>query len=438
MSYIFILLISEILLLLLAWRISGRDIFSCSVLTLFFFIASTIFFIIEQMLWAAELYEGVFWLFLFSFIAMLVSEYLARIQFNRQNKSFSKQYSIFEFKHCNLLICLYLAFSFLYLREIMKMGQSIGFNDLHAIGEVKENLEEMKGMNPIVRQSYKFVTAACYIHSLIFANNVLLAKDGVKRNVKHLLPLLAGCIITFASGGRLNIFKILIGFIFIFYIILKEERCWLESVNKNVLKIFTPIILAFIFFFMSVGHIVKNNADQRDSSQNVEYIAYYIGSPIQVFNLKMPSASKWKYDKFGGYTLAGLKSIVGIEDKNEEKIGNGMIYIGGNANKSGNAQTIFGGFFFDFGFVGCIVAMFLCYYLFNRYYYKNIVNSYTSYKRNKSLIIYAYFFSFIIALSFYDNTFYLVLSQTGILTLIVLLMMYYVYFKKLIITYGDR
>lgn len=50
------------------------------------------------------------------------------------------------------------------------------------------------------------------------------------------------------------------------------------------------------------------------------------------------------------------------DDIKAEKIGSGMVYLGGNSNKSGNAQTVFGSAYLDFGPLGMAIFIFLSYF----------------------------------------------------------------------------
>lgn len=439
MNNLLFLAFFSIVLWLFVLKKTHNEIFSSAAFTLLTVTIGIVLLYFQSLIWGVQISNKTTMLMVFGLLSLSFADLICFDKFSKKHpfvaqKTEKKRY--FAIRYCNFLLIFYIVATFLYAHEISKLGHMLGYNDLSAIGEVKANMDDLNAkMNPLIKQMYKVVTAASYIHSLIFANNVFLAKSHLKKEWKHLIPFLCTVIITLASGGRLNIFKTMVGLILVCYLYLRESSNWKRQYIRKVLKIGLPLSFGFVFLFSAVSLIVKNNASQRDKIATFEYVSYYAGSPIQVFNLKVEDGrSKWGYNRFGNYTFIGLYSMLGLDDDSKsEKIGNGMVYLGGNSNKSGNAQTVFGSAYLDFGAFGMTLFIFISYYLFGRYYYKYIVRSYSSYKRNKRLLIYVYCYVSIIALAFYDNCYWILLSTTGLLTLLVLLIMYWFYFKKLLI-----
>lgn len=437
MNSLLLLTAISAVLFLFVMKQTKCELFSCSALTLSTFSVSCILLYILSIVWDIYISEKTFTILLSGVITLTVADLLCYKKYkkglivNRQTYN-----TYFTIRYSNLFIISYILATVLYGWEIKQLGNSIGYNDLSAIGEVKASMEELNdNMNPFIKQMYKVVTASSYIHALIFANNYLLAKSTFKKEFKHLIPFLCTIVITLFSGGRLNIFKSMVGLIFIYYMILREKGQWQEKYLHKIIRIGIPLLVGFTLLFSAVGTIVKANAASRGEIETFEYLSYYAGSPIQAFNIKVEDGRKrWSYERFGNYTFSGLYKIVSADrDQRAENIGNGMVYLGGNSDKAGNAMTIFGGLYFDFGLIGMCLVIFIIYYFMGRYYYRNILNTYSSYKRNKKLIIYTYCYVSIIVMAFYDNCFYILLSTTGILTLCVLLLMYWVYFRKLVI-----
>ncbi|MBM6946177.1 MULTISPECIES: O-antigen polymerase [Bacteroides] len=436
MNNIITLAIVAFVISLMSYKKTNGEIMSCTFITSSLLCISSILLFTQSIVWGTSISEKALILLSFGLLAVFLGEFNAQALYKKQAQTKRIVYKYFSFKYCNILLCIYILFTILYAMEIKRLGSMLGFNDLTAIGEVKANMEELNdSMNPIIRQSYKIVTSAGYIHSLIFANNVFLIKKRWYKECKHLIPFICTIFITLASGGRLNIFKVMMGLIFISYIVLRESSQWQKKYIGKIFKIGVPFVFGFVILFSSVSLIVKSNADTREKSAVFDYISYYAGSPIQVFDIKVKDGrEKWSFSRFGNYTFSGIYKILGFnEDAKADKIGKGMVYLGGLSNKAGNAQTIFGAAYQDFGFIGMLLFMYITYFIFCKYYYKNILNSYSSYCRNKKLLIYTYCYVSIIVMAFYDNCFWILLSTTGLLTLIVLLFMYWFYFKKLII-----
>ena len=440
MTQFIILLVVTIFLFIVSIKVTKGELFACSSITLLSLIFAIALLFIISAVWRVELSSKSVWILCCAFVSLTLGDLLA---YRRNKPVYTTIYSpcYIRIKYNNFLLFVYIVATALYALEIKRLGASIGFNDLHAIGEVKDNMEELNSqMNPFIKQMYKVVTASSYLHSLIFANNVFLAKSRWTKELKHLTPFICTVVITLASGGRLNIFKVMVGAIFIIYMILRESSYWKEKYFSKIIKIGLPLIIGFILLFSAVGLIVKANASERNEINTFEYTAYYAGSPILVFDIKLnDGVKKWTYDRFGNYTLSGIYKILGLEkDKQSKNIGNGMVYLGGFSDSGGNAMTIFGGLYFDFGLIGMCIVLFLTYYYFSRYYYRNILKSYSSYQRNKKLMVYTYCYVSLIVMAFYDSCYYILLSTTGLLTLAVLLIMYWVYFKKLIIVHAVR
>lgn len=390
---------------------------------------------LQSVLWEIELYNTAFFLLVYGLVTITIADLYAQKKYRKRDCDKDMEYKYISIRFCGVLLFVYMLSTLFYSVENYRLGKMIGYDDLSAIGEVKANIEELSTqMNPIVRQMYKVVTSASYIHSFIFASNVFLAKSKWMKEIKHLIPFLCTIIITLASGGRLNIYKVMIGLIFIVYMILRESSHWKKLYIGAMLKIGVPLLLGFVILFSSVSLIVKNNADIREKKEAIEYISYYAGSPIQVFNIKIEDGrKKWASDIWGYGTFSGIYKLLGVEaDAKTKRNGSGMVDIGGVANYAGNAFTIFGRSYLDFGGVGMCIFMFISYFMFGRYYFKYLLNSYSSYKRNLRLMFYTYCYSSIIALAFYDNCYWILLSSTGLFTLLVLSTMYWIYFKKLL------
>lgn len=437
MNNIIVLAIMAFVLSVVSYKKTNGEIMSCSFVTSSLLYIGSVLLFFRSIVWGISLGEKALILLSLGLLAVCIAEFKSQ-KLYRKKQIYARNiiYKHYSFKFCNILICIYILFTFLYALEIKRLGAMLGFYDLHAVGEVKANIEDLhSSMNPIIRQSYKIVTSASYIHSLVFANNVFLIKRKWYQEYKHLIPFICTIFITSASGGRLNILKVMMGLIFISYIALRESSQWKKLYIGKISKIAIPLVFVFLILFNSVSLIVKANADTKEKSAAFDYISYYAGSPIKVFDIKTEDGrEKWSFSRFGNYTFSGIYKILGFnEDTKADKIGKGMVYLGGISDKAGNAQTIFGAAYQDFGFIGMLLFIYITYFLFCKYYYKNILNSYSSYSRNKKLLIYTYCYVSIIVMAFYDNCYWILLSTTGLLTLIVLLVMYWIYFKKLII-----
>lgn len=434
LNFAILILITGLLSVWIYIRTRG-EILSCAFFSLStHFIAILLLCIVSILYWKIGITIDTILVITLGLFSIIIAELLAQFKYRHKVLNNQPVYKEIRIRYCNILLLIYIVAALLYFRSILQVGASLGFHDLSAIGEVKENMSIGEKMNPIVRQMYKVINAANYIHAFIFAHNVFLVKKSWKGQCKHLLPFITAIFVTFASGGRVDIFKEIVAVIFIFYMVFREAGKWGHLYIYKIAKYAIPLMVTFLIFFHAVSLIVKSNAYERDKSTFFEYIAYYTGSPIQVLNLKLDdNEDRWKYKAFGYQTFSGIYNLFGYEDPKEKSIGSGMIPLGGFSDTGGNAMTLIGRLYFDFGLFGMSIFLFITYYLFARYYYKYILNTYCSCKRNQRLILYAFCYTSIIVLAFYDSCYWIFLSTTGLLTLLILFIMYKIYFKLLLV-----
>lgn len=411
---------------IIVFKMTKGEIFSCSFITNFSMGIGSLLMYPLSMLWGIDLHSKTIVIVGSALVITIIAEYLAKK--NKKNFVQKQEYNPIRIKYVNWLLLLYLVISCLYVYSVFKIGGSF---DSTAIGEVKSS-GSLNQMNPFIKQGYKLIISANVIHSIIFSHNVFLAKSSFIKEIKHLFPFVLMCVVGFASGGRLRIFITLISLLFIMYLFLREKSQWKKLYLRKIAFVVLPTITIYLIFF-SVVQVVIKGKNEENRKDNVEYISYYIGSPLHVFNIKLKNEEKWSYDTFGFYTFNGLYNMLNINDSKSKDIGNGMTSLGGKANYAGNAMTVFGGSYFDFGFGGMLLFIFVSYYIFAKYYYKKILYTTSSYIRNKRVALYSYAYTSIILMSFYDNCYWIFLSSTGLLTIFLIYVMYRIYFNKLLI-----
>ena len=436
MNNIFELLLIEAALCISTFILLRKEFFSCSFLTNISFFISTLLLYRVSFIWEIDIGKQAIFLIFIGLLSASLGDLIAMKLFRTKRiEDVDIRCKYISIKYCNILLFIYVIATILYYHEIRKLGADLGFSDISSIGEVKANVDSVDSMNPIIKQMYKVITAASLIHVLIFAHNVFLAGSTLWKEVRHIIPVLCCVAITISSGGRVNIYMTLAGSAFIIYMIDREKTGWRSYEFLKFFKFAFPVLLIFVTMFTALRLVVKGNADSREEIATSEYLSYYIGGPIQVFNLKVEDGREaWSYETFGHYTFYELYKIFGVDEDSKSKyIGAGMIDLEGQSNVAGNAFTIFGGAYEDFDTIGMCIFIFLLYFLFSKFYYGKILNTYSSYRRNLTLIIYAFCFSRIIALAFYDNSIYILLSQTGFLTLLIIYLLYVTYFKVLVV-----
>lgn len=170
--YIFLLLLFgwELLLLYYAWHKFNKVFFSPSFYTLSVFAVSTFLCIYCVNFWQIHFYSITFFVI---GIGLAVIVFAETICFKKKNRVSSDR---FLFKLPSLvkigLSTGCVLATFLYYKEIEKIGlsHSMGMNE--AIANVKEDWEFYeKQFNPFIRQGYKLVMGVAYCFTFIFVNN---------------------------------------------------------------------------------------------------------------------------------------------------------------------------------------------------------------------------------------------------------------------------
>lgn len=425
--FLYLLFVVELLLLIISLKKFDKDIFSPTLYSVAVFLVSTILNIYCIDLWSIHFSSTTFLVIALGLLSMFLAESLFC------NNKWKQGNNNNGFRYLNLsrntewamaIICI--VCTFLYYREIKRLGLQMGIGSMSAIGAIKENYGDFGiTMNPFVRQGYKIVIALSFVSNFYLCNHILF-KQPLKKLIPLIIPFFCAVIISILGGGRSEMLRQLITFVFMYYIQFQLKYNWQKKPNKNIIKILVPGMAILLTLFFSMRLVVKENSEgQLDIGGPVEYLSYYIASPVEVLDIHVQEREKHKTDfNFGidAQAMSGIRDLLGIKTKDKSNgIGSGFSYLGDN-NYAGNVDTIFGPPHMDYGLFGMMIYVFVIYCFFSYVYYKKIIRRTFSYKFASTLIFYSYFFYEVI-LCFYSDCTYLLLSQTGILQFIVLWIM---------------
>jgi len=412
MNYLYVLLFLEVALLYFIYFLFEGDFISPSIMTITGLIIATLFNIYSIDAWNINFNPFTLLVIGIGMIIMIISEFLIKILFNSKFKKIQKNtvsklqiITIQKWKVLSITL-LNVIFVYLYYREVKRVGAQFGTEGVSAIASVKsEYAEGNQHMNVFIRQSYKFVTTSAYIHSLIFINNVLVKKDKFIDNFLYFISIVCAIIIVILSGGRLQIVRLMSGFMFQYFILWQENSCWNKKSARNatrkVLKTGLPVAVLTVFILRSLHNLIKTSSSNLNNG--IDYIAYYIGCGIQSLNIVVtngiPKTNLWGERTF--YYLQEFLYSIGLLNTIPTRVSY-FVYLGGESNAVSNVYTIFGRPFIDFGLGGMLIFIAILYMIFCYIYYFKIKESRSEYHRNKTLILYSYFY-YIFTMAFYDN-----------------------------------
>lgn len=446
--YLIYLLIYEIILLVFVWRKFGRSIFSPSFYTISMFIVSTLLCLYCKDYWKIVFYPETFWLVSLGLTSVVLAENYAH-----ETKKPIKKIQICLIcipQWIKIVLSIYsVVATLLYLNEIWKIGLAHSMMIGEAIASVKEDYSYYENQfNPIIRQGYKFVMAIAYIYTYVFINNYCVCKQKFRSSFWYIIPLFSAVCINLISGSRGDMLRMVLLFLFAYYICVWQKNDWKRQPTKQILKIAIPSLAIMLFVFFSARLFVKVNIETQERIGGpVEYLSYYIASPLQVLNIHTKQISNNPEANsqvpFAYCTMNGIYDFLkknGIINKNEistPKVGFGFAYVGGDSNAAGNVDTFFSQSKLDFGIIGMCIYTIIIYFLISKYFYRHVLYKDFSCISVRRFIKFSFFF-YIVEMSFYADCTGQILSQTGILQYICLLILIHFlivpkYFKPIIV-----
>ena len=408
---LYILILIEFIFFIVTYMMFDNDIVSPPVVTSFVLLVGTILIIPSIEIWETVISKETILVIFSGFISITIGAFSAKILAKR--KYIEAPSREMEAIHCSrsieyIILLLSVMLTILYLFEAIRVGTTYGGTGFAAIGYTKNAyFTDIAGsrMNMVIRQGFKVVMVFSYISAFLFANNVLVLGERIKRNWCYFIALLCGCAITIFSGSRTEILRIISTVIVCYSILLRERKYWNQKENsKSVIRIakkFSPILLITVVIAFASRAVVKTEGTGGTELSNVvSYLSYYLGSPIQVLNNKLEYFASIKELWFG--------SSSAIPE---------FVYLG-KLNYGGNVTSIFGSIVTYNGLIRMIPYLFLLYFLGTAMYYR-LYGTYSSARRNRNLVMYAYIY-FIFSMSYYSNCFAMLFEFSNYIILIVL------------------
>lgn len=391
---LYILILVEFIFLIITYMLFDKDIMAPPAISNLVLMIGTIFVIPSVELWNLTIsWKTIFVISIGLFVINVVALLSKKIF---KTKRILKKYETIKLIHCSnsvehIITFVSIGLTLLYLLDSIRVGSTYGGTGFSAIAYTKmAYLNNSSGvrMNPIIRQGFKIVMLFSYISAFLFSNNVLVLKEKTINNISYLVSIICGCLITLFSGSRTEIIRILSALVLCFSMLDKENNGWKQKDNSQsllkIVKKFFPILFIVVVMAFASRSIVKvTGTGGTEISSFVSYISFYVGSPIQVLNLKL--------EYFNGIDelFWGTKSNIPE-----------FVYLG-NLDYGGNVATIFGSIFMYNGIIGMVIALTIIFFLGTTFYYK-IYYTYTSNRRNLKLIAYSYLY-FVFTMSYYAD-----------------------------------
>lgn len=397
-NVILILFITELLFICCSYYISRGNLLSPSLISYSMLALATLCIIYNNDFWQVSYSYKTYYILLAGMLSMLVPEMLivlARTKKGEIKGEINKEYSIIKIqKGVNFILqTIAILLVIFQIFEVMKSGGSSEIG-IYAIGIAKNDKESVSIISKLAIR-YSLILSIVYIYILM--HNKIRCKMKIKYYISYIMPVVYAGLSMFFSGNRAGFLKLL-GIMYVFLIVMQIDVSKKKKVEllSTIKKIFIWGIILLILFY-SLRGITKVNSTTVQRSFD-EYITYYIGSPLYLFNkfIENPYSVHSPTLYFGEMSLTSIYDMLGIE----VNYLNNFVLVGGTSNFAGNEYTWFQRPYSDFGFIGMLIFTGIVYSIFNLIIYNKILMKKYSLKREIYLIIYAYFF-YIIIMSFY-------------------------------------
>lgn len=426
----------EIILLLLMYIRSQGDAFTPGFIAMFMFFVATLCILYNEDLWAVTYSKDTFFVvtvgFFCIFFADAIASKLYRFKIALKTDSYRKSSVLPQRIEISKKLTLFIGALMLFglgeqIAELIRMGNSIGVDiALNLIGMVKES--DLK-FTFIGKLFYQFNNIFLTIYLFCLAYNVRI-KNKKDINCLYIYPIIIGFINLLITGSRSILYRGVFTFVITMIISYKDSSDTKSSKSSKYLikKIAVPMVCLTVGFY-ALRTITK--ASTASSSRAfMEYMTYYIGSPLYLLNKYMmnPTSVTSGSPYFGGQTFSGFYNTLynfGILQQPVENLK--FVYVGDLSNGyyvGGNEYSFFMRPYDDFGLFGMAVFTFLCFFVFSYIYYRFATKK-NIHKSLNALLIYSYFF-YIVPMAFYYP---FTVQESKIMNLVYMLIMVFAFEK---------
>lgn len=392
---LYLLIFGEFILYMVMYYAFEQDIFSPPVMTSLVMLLATILVLPSVDVWNVVISNLTMTVIFVGLIVVGLSSLCAKAIFQRKPKAQAGTSLVIT--HCsrsmeNAIAILSILLTLLYLVDAIRAGNANGGpGGLGSIAYMKTAYTSGFGvhMNPVIRQGFKVVMLFAYVSCFLFANNVMVLREKVGNNAAYLIALICGMAITLFSGSRTEILRLISALLLCYSILSRERSGWKRRANKSTAwsafnKIIPLLIIFALVAFVSRTFVkLEDVGTSTDISSPLLYLSYYVGSPIQVLNIKL------------GYLHTLDQILFGATFQIPE-----FVYLG-NLDYGGNVGTIFGTAYSMYGIMGMSLFLAIVYFVGSGCYY-HLIGTHSTAKRNLWLVCFAYAY-FVFTMSYYSN-----------------------------------
>ena len=435
---VFALLVVELLLYLIAYYLTNRDIFRPSTVMLGVFIISTSIACANVVNWNIDFSPKTLFILSLGLLSATLTDILI---FRRCSKKKNiERGTISPLSISNKLVLLIIVIEtislFLYYGEIIRLayldGYESGTNLLWHFRNITSYQAEER-VSWYITVLIRSIDAIAYIFAFAFIKNIFAGKKWTKQ-LLLLGPVAIFVIKVLMSSGRQDILRLVAFSLITSAILYSFNSGWEKSYTKKyckILMITIPIVL--------IGFYLATNLIGRSTSRSFyEYITTYVGGSIQQFNQYVCDPSLSEETHFGAETFPAIYSVLhrfGLVDY-VRPVHLELRQLGVT---SGNVYTFFRRPLHDFGLAGMLIMTIVVVGLFS-YWYSTFSKRKITRNTDLSIIIFSYLYYWIV-LSSIENYSIGIVSAGSLFTVISIAVMYRILFpddKSLVNAIGGK
>lgn len=411
-----VLILLEFLLFAVLYAIFDGDLFSPPVITVLVILIGTVLVVPSYHLWNVDIKDRTIVTIILGCLCCCCGGVIAKlVRPKNAPRNCSNEGLVVLHWHKSMesvVLITILSLTVLYIYDALRVGRLYGGSGFGAIGYMKAAyMSGSQGpkMNALIRQGFKVVMALAYISTYYFVNNVLILKEKVRKNLTYLISFVCGCVITIFSGSRTEILRLVSALILDYVVLTRLNSGHNSSKNKiriiDIIKRFAPVLIVVVIVgFLSRGVVKTANTGGSDITSIIGYVSYYIGSPIQVLNIKLTYFSNIKELLFG--TQNSIPEFV---------------YLG-SLDYGGNVATIFGSCIHYNGLINMVIYLLIVYFIGTSIYYRLYHVNSSKKRKSRNIIVFSYCY-FVFTMAYYSICTSVLLEFSNSLILILLLIL---------------
>ena len=312
MWYVY-LFIGLIILAIIYYYIFKKDVLSVSFISCLVFALSTLAAFIAYKLggfWNyVELHEKTVMYVIIAMVCVGIGEYLIRI-FYKNKKNEQNEIKLIEITHFKILICIvFLLITFLLIYfDMSKITNTKVISEMINIYKTNSAMyndsDNIEQINFVYTQMYRVSTVIGIIFLYIYVNNMCF-NHKLKYNFRFIPPIIISMFLSIFLGGRSSIMRFIVA-AFIFFMIIYNKK------KKIRLKKFITITILILIIVLPIFYILLGAIGQTTQTSFVNYITFYLGSPIPSFDeyLETSLANEALSEQFGEHTFIGIQQIL--------------------------------------------------------------------------------------------------------------------------------